>query len=150
MWWKVPAHLPLTPPEFLTSWRLAQRGIRSSSLLHPIGCLLREHATFLQGHITGLDTAIAEQIASVPHPLETISDIAPVFAGGIVAEIASVLFRRRLRLRGLCFPTDVDNILDDPDDGLKHLNTSANDIVQLIWHPEMSKGDGCRSRSLVF
>ena len=49
-----------------------------------------QYVTFLEGHVKRLDSAIAEQIECIPHTLETIPGIGPVFAGGIVAEIGDI------------------------------------------------------------
>ncbi len=49
-----------------------------------------QHVTFLDTQIKRLDSAIAEQVASMPHSLETIPGIGPVFAGGIVAEVGDL------------------------------------------------------------
>jgi transposase len=49
-----------------------------------------QHVTFLEGQIKRLDTTIAEQLALIPHTLESIPGIGPVFAGGIVAEIGDL------------------------------------------------------------
>ena len=49
-----------------------------------------QHVTFLEGQIKRLDSAIGEQLACIPHTLETIPGIGPVFAGGIVAELGDV------------------------------------------------------------
>ena len=46
-----------------------------------------QHVTFLEGQVKRLDSAIAEQLECIPHTLETIPGIGPVFAGGIVAEL---------------------------------------------------------------
>jgi len=49
-----------------------------------------QHVSFLEGQIKRLDTAIAEQLASIPHTLESIPGIGPVFAAGIVAEVGDI------------------------------------------------------------
>ena len=49
-----------------------------------------QHITFLEGQLKRLDSAITEQIESIPHTLETIPGIGPVFAGGIVAELGDI------------------------------------------------------------
>lgn len=49
-----------------------------------------QHVTFLEGQLKRLDGAIAEQLECIPHTLETIPGIGPVFAGGIVAEIGDI------------------------------------------------------------
>jgi transposase len=64
-----------------------------SALQQPVHQVLGwslQHVTFLEAQIKRLDSAIAEQIASIPHPLETIPGIGPVFAGGIVAEVGDL------------------------------------------------------------
>jgi transposase len=49
-----------------------------------------QHVTFLEGQIKRLDTAIADQLSAIPHTLETMAGIGPVFAGGIVAEVGDI------------------------------------------------------------
>jgi len=49
-----------------------------------------QHVTFLEGQIKRLDSAIADQLTSIPHTLETIPGVGPVFAGGIVAELGDI------------------------------------------------------------
>jgi transposase len=49
-----------------------------------------QQVTFLDGQIKRLSSAIAEQLALIPHTLETIPGIGPVFAGGIVAELGDI------------------------------------------------------------
>jgi len=64
-----------------------------SALQQPVHQVLGwslQHVTFLDGQLKRLDSAIAEQIATIPHPLETIPGIGPVFAGGIVAEVGDL------------------------------------------------------------
>ena len=49
-----------------------------------------QHITFLEGQIKRLDSAISEQLTNIPHTLETIPGIGPVFAAGIVAELGDI------------------------------------------------------------
>jgi transposase len=49
-----------------------------------------QHITFLEGQIKRLDSAISEQLTTIPHTLETIPGIGPVFARGIVAELGDI------------------------------------------------------------
>jgi transposase len=49
-----------------------------------------QHVTFLEGQVKRLDSAIGQQLECIPHTLETIPGIGPVFAGGIVAELGDV------------------------------------------------------------
>jgi transposase len=58
--------------------------------VHQILTWRLQHLTFLEGQVKRLDSAIAEQIALIPHTLETIPGIGPVFAGGIVAELGDI------------------------------------------------------------
>ena len=58
--------------------------------IHQVLSWSLQHVTFLEGQIKRLDSAIAEQIATIPHQLETIRGIGPAFAGGIVAEVGDI------------------------------------------------------------
>jgi transposase len=58
--------------------------------IHQVLSWSLQHVTFLEGQIKRLDSAIAEQIATIPHQLETIPGIGSVFAGGIVAEVGDI------------------------------------------------------------
>jgi transposase len=58
--------------------------------VHQIRSWSLQHITFLDTQIKRLDTVIAETLAAIPHTLETIPGIGPVFAGGIVAEIGDI------------------------------------------------------------
>jgi len=58
--------------------------------VHQILTWSLQHIAFLDGQIKRLDTALAETLAAIPHTLETIPGIGPVFAGGIVAEVGDV------------------------------------------------------------
>jgi transposase len=46
--------------------------------------------TFLEAQVKRLDSTIADQLTCIPHTLETIPGIGPVFAGGIVAEVGDI------------------------------------------------------------
>jgi Transposase/Transposase IS116/IS110/IS902 family len=58
--------------------------------VHQILGLCLQHVTFLEGQVKRLDSAIAEQLVCIPHTLETIPGIGPVFAGGIIAEVGDI------------------------------------------------------------
>lgn len=60
------------------------------ALQQPINIILAlsfKHITFLEGHQKRLKSTIADQIATIPHSLDTIPGIGPVFAAGLMAEI---------------------------------------------------------------
>jgi transposase len=64
-----------------------------SALQAPVHQILNfclQHITFLDTQSKRLDTAIAETLVAIPHTLETIPGIGPVFAGGIVAELGDI------------------------------------------------------------
>lgn len=46
-----------------------------------------KHITSLQGYQKRLQTAIADQLQSIPHTLQTIPGIGPVFSAGLISEI---------------------------------------------------------------
>jgi transposase len=58
--------------------------------VHQVLNFCLQHVTFLEGQVKRLDSAIAEQLECIPHTLETIPGIGPVFAGGIVAELGDL------------------------------------------------------------
>jgi transposase len=58
--------------------------------IHQILGLCLQQISFLEGQVKRLDSAIAEQLAGIPHTLETIPGIGPVFAGGIIAEVGDI------------------------------------------------------------
>lgn len=61
-----------------------------AALQQPLNTILSlsfKHITFLEGQQKRLKTAIADQLAAIPHTLETISGIGPVFSAGLIAEI---------------------------------------------------------------
>ena len=62
-------------------------------LQQPINYVLTwslQQINFLERQTKRVDTAIAEAIEPIPHTLDTIPGIGPVFSGGIVAEIGDV------------------------------------------------------------
>ena len=58
--------------------------------VHQILTWSLQHVTFLEAQIKRLDSTIADQLTCIPHTLETIPGIGPVFAGGIVAELGDI------------------------------------------------------------
>src|ERR671916_1023220 len=54
-----------------------------------LGCSL-QHIACLERQVQRLDTAISEHMTSLPHTLETIPGIGPVYAGGLIAEIGGI------------------------------------------------------------
>jgi transposase len=78
--------------------RILQQVARDSYVLpdaltlpvHQVLGLCLQHITFLEGQLKRLDSAIAEKVALIPHTLETIPGIGPVFAGGLVAELGDI------------------------------------------------------------
>jgi transposase len=63
------------------------------ALHQPINLVLDfslQHIAFLERQVQRLDPAIGEHMAAIPHTLETIPGIGPVYAGGIMAEIAGI------------------------------------------------------------
>jgi transposase len=63
------------------------------ALHQPINLVLEcslQHIAFLERHTKRLDTTIGEHLAMIPHTLATIPGIGPVYAGGIIAEIAGI------------------------------------------------------------
>ena len=49
-----------------------------------------QHITSLETQQKRLDAAIAERMATIPHTLNTVPGFGPVFAGGIISEIAGI------------------------------------------------------------
>lgn len=60
------------------------------SVIHDIIALNLRHITLLENLIGRVDTAITQQMQDIPHTLETIPGIGPVFAAGIIAEIGNL------------------------------------------------------------
>jgi transposase len=64
-----------------------------AALQPPINLILglsRQHITSLETQQKRLEAAIAEPMATIPHTLNTIPGFGPVFAGGIISEIAGI------------------------------------------------------------
>ena len=49
-----------------------------------------QHIGFLERQIQRLEGAVAAQLTEIPHTLETIPGIGPVYAGGIISEIGDL------------------------------------------------------------
>jgi transposase len=58
-----------------------------AAVIHDIIALNLRHIALLDNLIQRTETAIAQQMESIPHTLDTIPGIGPVFAAGIIAEI---------------------------------------------------------------
>jgi len=58
--------------------------------VHLILGMSLQHITFLERQEKRLRTAIAQQLAPIPHTLDTIPGFGPVFSAGIIAEIGGV------------------------------------------------------------
>jgi len=85
-------------PDPTDNARKLQRVARDSYVLpqamrQPINLILGwclRHITFLERQQKRISTAIAELMEAIPHTLETIPGIGPVFAAGIIAEIGEL------------------------------------------------------------
>lgn len=58
-----------------------------AAVIHDIIALNLRHIALLKNLIARVETAITQQMENIPHTLETIPGIGPVFAAGIIAEI---------------------------------------------------------------
>lgn len=74
--------------------RVAQNAYRLpeewAAIIHDIINLNLRHITLLENLIKRVETAIAQQMASIPQTIDTIPGIGPVFAAGIIAEIGDL------------------------------------------------------------
>lgn len=61
-----------------------------ATVIHDIIALNLRHIALLENLISRVETAIAGQMRDIPHTLETIPGIGPVFAAGIIAEIGDL------------------------------------------------------------
>lgn len=63
------------------------------ALQQPINAILSlcfKHITFLEGQQKRIKAAIAQHIDTIPHTLDTVPGIGPVFAAGLIAEIGDL------------------------------------------------------------
>ena len=82
-------------PDPTENARKLQRVARDSyslpeALQQPVNLVLGmslKYITFLERQVKRLDTAIAHQLENIPHTLDTIPGMGPVFCAGIIAEI---------------------------------------------------------------
>ena len=58
--------------------------------LNEVLALSLKHITFLQGQQKRIKAAVADQLQTIPHTLDTIPGIGPVFAAGLIAEIGDI------------------------------------------------------------
>lgn len=61
-----------------------------TTVIHDVIALNLRHIALLQNLINRVETAITQQMAHIPHTLETIPGIGPVLAAGILAEIGDL------------------------------------------------------------
>ena len=61
-----------------------------AAVVHDIIALNLRHIALLENLIARVETAIAQQMEAIPHTLDTIPGIGPVFAAGIIAEIGDL------------------------------------------------------------
>jgi transposase len=77
-----------------TLQQVAHNSYALPTALHaPVNLILDfslQHLAFLERQEQRMNTAIAELVDAIPHTLETIPGIGPVYAAGIIAEIAGI------------------------------------------------------------
>lgn len=61
-----------------------------AAVIHDIIALNLRHIALLKNLIARVETAITQQMENIPHTLETIPGIGPVFAAGIIAELGDL------------------------------------------------------------
>lgn len=61
-----------------------------ATVIHDLIALNLRHIALLENLIQRTETAIAQQMEAIPHTLDTIPGIGPVFAAGIIAEIGDL------------------------------------------------------------
>jgi len=61
-----------------------------TAVIHDLVSLNLRHIACLENLIGRVETAITQQMENIPHTLETIPGIGPVFAAGIIAEIGDL------------------------------------------------------------
>jgi transposase len=61
-----------------------------TAVIHDIIALNLRHIALLKNLIARVETAITQQMENIPHTLETIPGIGPVFAAGIIAELGDL------------------------------------------------------------
>ncbi len=106
-----------------------------ATVIHDIIALNLRHIALLENLIARVDTAIGGQMENIPHTLETIPGIGPVFAAGIIAEIGDPARFEYNEAKvagyaGLCWPRSQSDAFEAQD---RPMSRSGNRFLRYYF-----------------